>query len=298
MANKLLPPDLYYAKEFLQAIKSFYPTPEKTMENSKPARIQQPDGYGDASESMHCDTPDKELVQCEYCGQTVVHKPGCPGIDDQVKQIIEDVHLKPSAGCDESGRAIQSRYNRELTQAVEHLADLDYAPVDRAAVPSVSTIRRAPDGRPDLKISEVADSEHRGHLIITDASQEHQLIFRESAERLHASPVKSLYPGNITAARYYLVIVNKPDCKELGSIEFDIAAGKVKFNGDLDESAKQFARFVHAHLQSLQDGDRDGIKFSEAGDPDKWDPEPEPAIKPLTFNSIPPHKLPPHGSKI
>lgn len=58
--------------------------------------------------------------------------------------------------------------------------------------------------------------------------------------------------------KWYLVTVHDPDNNLIGAIEIDRKTHQLKFEGDLDETAKQFAKLCNAHLQSLRDG-RDGL---------------------------------------
>lgn len=46
---------------------------------------------------------------------------------------------------------------------------------------------------------------------------------------------------------------------DIGEFLYDKDAQRWTFSGNMDESAKQFAKFMYAHFQSILNGDRDGI---------------------------------------
>ena len=47
---------------------------------------------------------------------------------------------------------------------------------------------------------------------------------------------------------------------EIGKFEWNKVLKKWEFTGDMNEAAKQFAKFMYAHFQSLIEGDRDGLR--------------------------------------
>ena len=64
-------------------------------------------------------------------------------------------------------------------------------------------------------------------------------------------------------AHMYLVQIHDDNGKEIGSIEVDQETHQLRFNGNLDEAAKQFAKFAAAHFQSIMQGDRDGLSHDK-----------------------------------
>lgn len=48
----------------------------------------------------------------------------------------------------------------------------------------------------------------------------------------------------------------------VGEFIYDRDAKRWTFEGNMDEAAKQFAKFMYAHFQSLIEGDRDGLMNS------------------------------------
>lgn len=53
--------------------------------------------------------------------------------------------------------------------------------------------------------------------------------------------------------------LNDDTGKEIGGFIYDKDTKTWSFDGNMDNSAKQFARILYAHFQSILDGDRDGI---------------------------------------
>jgi len=49
------------------------------------------------------------------------------------------------------------------------------------------------------------------------------------------------------------------DGEEIGKFEYDKEKQQWTFEGDADESAKMFTKFMFAHFQSILEGDRDGL---------------------------------------
>ena len=55
------------------------------------------------------------------------------------------------------------------------------------------------------------------------------------------------------------LVFSDDDGKEIGKFEYDKEAKRWTFEGEANESAKVFAKFMFAHFQSLIEGDRDGL---------------------------------------
>lgn len=92
----------------------------------------------------------------------------------------------------------------------------------------------------------------------------HPECHRSLAGKISAGPVFStVNSAGITFSepgKVFLVVVNDDYGDEIASIEVDRESRQLRFHGDLDEGSKQFAKYVNAHLQSLFDGDRDGLR--------------------------------------
>jgi len=65
---------------------------------------------------------------------------------------------------------------------------------------------------------------------------------------------------------YPINLVFHGDDGDVGKFEYDREKKCWTFEGDADESAKLFVKFVMAHFQSAMDADRDGLLADERSD--------------------------------
>jgi len=89
---------------------------------------------------------------------------------------------------------------------------------------------------------------------------------------LYGTPIEE-EPLTLTQTPQPINLCFMDDGGTVGEFKYDRDAKRWTFEGNMDEAAKQFAKFMYAHFQSIIDGDHDGL-LDYSGRP-KEEPEPE-----------------------
>ena len=113
-------------------------------------------------------------------------------------------------------------------------------------------------------------------MLITDEKYDRTKYFIDQAQGSEIT-LRQDYPINL---------VFHDEGEEIGKFEWNRTLKKWQFTGNMDEAAKQFAKFMYAHFESLMNGDRDGLMN---------EPPRKKSVRPRAEESVFTSKVMPHG---